>query len=89
MNAPEWTQASGMTRAEWELELARLNYWNTLEDDPGGVMAAGGLILLKHNPPPDIDGLPPAEAEAALDRWRAQVAAWYAERQSPAPVPVS
>ncbi|HET6572763.1 MAG TPA: hypothetical protein VFG68_04105 [Fimbriiglobus sp.] len=61
------------THEDWEKEVARARRWAELDDDPGGILAAGLTVAAQKFPVPDTDGLPPEEAEAVLDRWRAEV----------------
>lgn len=67
---------------EW---LRRMIAWEEA-NDPGPILAAGLIGLMKKFPEPKTDGLSPEEAEAILTKWRADVHAHLDARQSrPAP----
>jgi hypothetical protein len=72
---------------EWVAAVAWAKRWEHVEEPPGTVYACGGAVVAAKFPVPDTTGLSPEQAEAALDRWRADVAAFYASQASAPPVP--
>lgn len=55
------------------------------------ISVGGGMVTLQKFPPPNTDGMTPAERDAALARWRADIDAWVREtnRAYTQPVPVA
>jgi len=47
--------------------------------DPGGILAAGMTVVANKYPIPNLEGLPPDEAEVVFAQWRKAVREFYRE----------
>jgi len=67
--------------AREEAWIRRMAEWEDLYN-PGPILAAGLIGLMKKFPEPSTAGLSPEEAEAVLAKWRAEVHAYLDAREA-------
>ena len=76
-----------MTPEERERDARRAKWLDEVDDGLAKYPISGGLYWSKRFPVPDTSGMSPSQAEAVLEKWRAEVNVMIAKGESPLSVP--